>query len=144
MIAKFTIPGHPVGKGRPKFSTVCGHVSTYTPAKTANYEALVKYGYQSQCRGIKFEKKVPVDVRIVAYFAIPSSESKKRAAMMRAHIIRPTVKPDYDNIGKVVCDALNGIAYYDDAQVVDAQVRKFYDDNPRVVVTIREVPNCTL
>lgn len=144
MIVKFTIPGQPIGKGRPKFSTVCGHVTTYTPEKTANYEALIKYGYQSQCAGIKFEKKVPLDVRIVAYFGIPSSTSKKKAELMRQRIIRPVVKPDTDNIAKTVMDALNGIAYYDDAQVIDAQVRKFYDDNPRVVVTIREVPECCL
>lgn len=144
MTAKFTIPGQPVGKGRPKFSTVCGHVSTYTPEKTANYETLVKYMYQSQCLGIRFDKKVPLDVRIMAYFKIPISTSKKQAKMMRQHLIRPVVKPDYDNVGKVICDALNGIAYYDDAQVVDAQVRKFYDDNPRVVVTISEVANFCL
>lgn len=144
MTAKFTIPGQPIGKGRPKTSTVCGHVSIYTPAKTVNYESLVKYGYQSQCRGVRFEKKVPLDVRVIAYFRIPSSVSKKKAEMMRKHLIRPVVKPDFDNIGKIVCDALNGIAYYDDAQVVDAQVRKFYDDDPRVVVTISEVPGCCL
>lgn len=144
MTAKFTIPGQPIGKGRPKFSTVCGHVSTYTPAKTATYEALVKYGYQSQCGGVKFEKKVPLDVRIVAYFAIPSSVSKKRAKLMREHSVRPVVKPDTDNVAKSVLDALNGIAYYDDSQIVDVQVRKFYDDNPRVVVTIREAAECCL
>ena len=52
--------------------------------------------------------------------------------------IRPTKKPDFDNIGKIVCDSLNKRAYNDDAQVVDAQVRKFYSRNPRVVVTIQE------
>lgn len=140
MTVKFTIPGQPVGKGRPKFSTVCGHVNTYTPAKTANYEALVKYGYQIQCRGFKFEKKVPLDVRIIAYFGIPTSVSKKKAKMMREHVIRPVAKPDTDNVAKVLLDALNGIAYYDDAQIVDMQVRKFYDENPRVVVTIRDIP----
>lgn len=47
-------------------------------------------------------------------------------------------KPDFDNIGKIVCDSLNNIAYHDDAQIVDAQVRKFFSDDPRVVVTIQE------
>ncbi len=140
MTVRFTIPGQPVGKGRPKFSTVCGHVNTYTPAKTANYEALVKYGYQIQCRGFKFEKKVPLDVRIIAYFGIPTSTSKKKAKTMKDHIERPVIKADADNIAKVILDALNGIAYYDDAQIVDMQVRKFYDEKPRVVVTIRDIP----
>ena len=55
-------------------------------------------------------------------------------------LIRPTRKPDFDNIGKIICDALNGIAYRDDAQIVDALVRKFYSDTPRVIVEISDTP----
>ena len=57
---------------------------------------------------------------------------------MLKHIIRPKKKPDVDNVAKIILDALNKEAYYDDAQVVDFQLRKFYSDNPRVVVTIQE------
>ena len=52
-------------------------------------------------------------------------------------MIRPTTKPDNDNILKIVADSLNQIAYKDDAQVVDAQIRKFYSRRPRVAVVIR-------
>ena len=61
-----------------------------------------------------------------------------KAQLMRERKIRPMKKPDFDNIGKIVCDSLNDIAYHDDAQIVDAQVRKFFSDDPRVVVTIQE------
>ena len=64
---------------------------------------------------------------------------EQRRTMMLEHKIRPTKKPDWDNIGKIVCDSLNNIAYHDDNQVVDAQVRKFFSENPRVEVTIRKV-----
>ena len=57
--------------------------------------------------------------------------------MMLDHQIRPGKKPDWDNIGKVVTDSLNQIAYRDDAQVVDAQVRKFFSEQPRIEVTIQ-------
>ena len=69
---------------------------------------------------------------------VPKSASKKKAQLMRERKIRPMKKPDFDNIGKIVCDSLNDIAYHDDAQIVDAQVRKFFSDDPRVVVTIQE------
>lgn len=49
------------------------------------------------------------------------------------------VKPDWDNIGKIVCDSLNLVAYHDDSAVVDAQVRKFYSETPRVDVMIKVV-----
>ena len=44
-----------------------------------------------------------------------------------------------DNVVKIVADSLNQIAYRDDTQIVDCQCRKFYSDNPRVEVTIKEV-----
>ena len=117
MELKFTIRGEPKGKGRPKFSRQGNMVRTYTPDTTANYENYVKMEYWNQCGQRMFAKGVQLDMRLTAYFAIP----------------------DMDNIIKVIADALNGIAYYDDSQIVDTAVRKFYSDEPRVVVKISEV-----
>jgi Holliday junction resolvase RusA-like endonuclease len=135
---KFTIPGPPFGKQRPKFTSVGKFAKAYTPEKTQNYETFVKWCYQEKCN-FRFEDGAMLDVRILAYYSIPKSTSKKKRALMLEHKIRPTKKPDWDNIGKIVCDSLNEIAYKDDRMVVDAQVRKFYSDNPRVEVIIREV-----
>jgi len=134
------IPGEPVGKGRPKFSTFNGHAVAYTPKKTVSYENLVKLSYQQQCSNeIPFEKGVPLFAEITAYFSIPKSASKKKTADMVMHKIRPTKKPDTDNIAKAVLDALNGIAYYDDSQIVALMVRKLYNEYPKVIVSIEEV-----
>ena len=137
MKVKFSVYGEPQGKGRPRFSTVCGHTKTRTPDETILYENLVKTEYRNQA-GFRFSDDAMLDVRITAYYTIPKSVSKKRQQAMLDHRIRPIKKPDYDNIGKVICDSLNGIAYRDDAQIVDAQIRKFYSDTPKVVVTIQE------
>lgn len=51
----------------------------------------------------------------------------------------PYKKPDSDNIAKVVADALNGIAYDDDAQIADLTVIKRYTEDPCVKVTIEEI-----
>lgn len=138
MKMKFTILGEPTGKGRPRFPKRGPNARPHTPEKTVNYETLVKLEYRRQCHDVKFQDGTPLDVRITAYYGIPKSASKKRAKLMEEHKIRPTKKPDTDNIAKIVCDALNDIAYHDDAQVVDIQVRKFYSNDPRVVVTIQE------
>lgn len=138
MKVKFTILGEPSGKGRPKFDTRGPYVKAVTPQKTVNYETLVKVEYRRQCHDFKFGDDTPLDVRITAYYGIPKSVSKKKARLMEERKIRPTKKPDFDNIGKIVCDSLNGIAYRDDSQIVDGLVRKFYSANPRVVVTIQE------
>ena len=139
----FTVSGCPVGKQRPKFSTVNGHAMAYTPAKTANYETLVQLSYQQQCGGKTYEKDVPLAIDIMAHFPIPKSVSKKKADMMRSGKIRPTKKPDTDNVLKAICDALNGIAYYDDAQIVEVTMWKFYSDEPKAEITIRAVNEYT-
>ena len=132
---EFTIPGNPAGKGRPRFSTIAGHVQARSPEQTVLYENLVRTQYQEQC-GAQFPDDAEIDVRIMAYYQVPKSVSKKKRLAMLHHSIRPTKKPDTDNIAKIICDSLNGIAYRDDAQVVDLMCRKFYSETPRVVVTI--------
>jgi Holliday junction resolvase RusA-like endonuclease len=139
MPVKFEVLGVPVGKGRPKFSTVNGHAVAYTPAKTANYETLVKLSYQQKYSGCIFEKNVPLMADITALFPIPKSASKKLQAKMLSGAVRPTKKPDCDNIIKAVLDALNGVAYYDDSQVVKICIRKRYDTNPRTIIEIIEL-----
>ena len=137
MKVKFVILGEPQGKGRPKFSNRNGKVITRTPDETVLYENLIRTEFQRQCGGARFPDNEALDLRIMAYYTIPASASKKKQCDMEEKRIRPIKKPDWDNIGKVVADSLNQVAYRDDAQVVDSQVRKFYSRQPRVEVTIQ-------
>lgn len=133
-----TIPGEPCAQGRPRFSSAGGFVRTYDPAKSRNYKAFVKLIAQEeiQAQGWKYTE-LPLAVTITAYMSIPSSKSKKfkQAAIMGVE--RPTKKPDTDNIFKCITDALNGIAYKDDKQIVAATTNKWYAEVPRVEVLIR-------
>ena len=135
MKVKFTVLGEPRGKQRPRM-TKTGH--TYTPIETVQYENLVRLEYSRQCHDFIFEDRTPLDARITAYYSIPKSTSVNKRQAMLEHRIRPINKVDCDNLVKIVLDSLNGIAYRDDVQVVDCQVRKFYSDRPRVVVTLQE------
>ena len=140
MTVKFTIYGEPQGKGRPIFSKRGKFVSTRTPDKTVLYENQVKTAFENQCGiGAGFSDGAALDMRIIAYYSIPKSISKKKAALMLEGKIRPAKKPDADNIAKVIADSLNKIAYRDDSQIADMQIRKFYSDTPRVVVSIQEL-----
>ena len=129
----FEILGKPYGKGRPRF-TRNGH--TYTPAETTNYENLVRLAYQ-QAGCEKLEGEIVATIKAV--YPIPKSTSKKKRAEMLAVNIRPTVKPDCDNIAKTILDALNKIAYDDDSQVVGLGVVKVYGEVAKVIVELKEV-----
>ena len=66
-------------------------------------------------------------VSITAGFAIPTSwPLKKKRAACEGRLAHMTT-PDVDNILKIVLDGLNGVAYADDSQVVEAACRKHYD-----------------
>ncbi len=138
MKIKFTVLGEPQGKGRPRFGgkTKDGKPITRTPEQTVLYENLVVTEYRRQIGSLKFSDQDNLDLRIVAYYTIPASASKKKQKQMEDGELRPAKKPDMDNIIKIVADSLNSIAYRDDAQIVDCQIRKFYSRQPRIEVTI--------
>lgn len=134
MRVSFTVEGSPFGKQRPRH-TKAGH--TYTPAETKAHEHEIAWAYAAQCKNYRFPNGTYIDLRVIAYCMIPKSTSTSDRIKMEAGEIRPAVTPDWDNIGKLVSDALNGIAYDDDKFVVDAQVRKFYSSRPRTVVVLQ-------
>ena len=133
----FTVYGEPQGKGRPKF-TLTGHA--YTPERTKTYEAEIVAAFRREFPDfVRWEKGVPLRVRIKAVYGIPRSDSGLTAARKASGEIRPTKKPDADNVEKIVLDAINGIAWRDDAQVVDLRTTKVYGAVPRVEVEIDEI-----
>lgn len=132
---EIVVPGSPVGKGRPRFAKRGNFISTYTPEKTVVYENLIKCEYERQS-GYRFPDTSPLRVIILAYFEIPKSVSKKKRVEMIKGYARPTKKPDLDNIAKCYLDALNGVAYKDDVQVVECCVEKYFSENPRVKIRI--------
>lgn len=133
MKISFTVPGTPVGKGRPRF-TRSGHA--YTPEKTAAYENKVVLCWKCQS-GQTFAPGIPLVARITAYFSVPRSAGKAKKAAMEGkyHMARP----DADNICKAILDALNQHAYADDSAVQLGGCYKFYTNGaPRVEVIIEE------
>lgn len=133
-----TIPGEPCAQGRPRFSTAGGFVKAYDPDKSRNYKAYVKMcaikSMQEQGWTLT-EKALSIEIR--AFMSIPSSKSKKFKQAAIVGIERPTKKPDVDNVFKILTDALSGIAYKDDKQIVAATVNKWYAEVPRVEALIR-------
>lgn len=128
MMVRLTIPGEPQGKGRHRAVRRGDHIATYTPRKTKDYEDEVRFCYRQEYGDLMaFAVDEPVSATIIAAFGIPKSASKKRKVEMMAGNVLPTKKPDTDNIAKIVLDALNGLAYPDDKQVVELHVIKEYD-----------------
>lgn len=136
---KFTVPGEPYGQPRPRFSAANGKVHTYNTDESRNYKSYVKMIAQVAAseQGWRFAgNDEGIGVNIYAYMGIPSSKSKKFRVSAQKGIVRPTKKPDVDNIFKAVSDALNGVLYKDDKQIIHSRVEKYYSDEPRVEVEV--------
>lgn len=133
----FTIPGVPVGKGRPRFARRGEHVRAYTDGKTANYENLVRLAAAQAMAGSAPMKR-PVALLLTMNMPIPSSWSKKRQDLAVRGLIGATVKPDLDNVCKAIADAMNGIVYLDDKLIVSATIVKQYGTVPHVSVRVQE------
>lgn len=129
-----TIPGEPVAKARPRM-TKSGH--TYTPKRTVDYERMVQTLFHAEHGSPALEG--PILLRLDLYFGIPKSRSKVARKRMQQGLERPCKRPDIDNCLKAVCDALNGISYKDDSQIVAAVIQKFWSDEPRAEVTIEKL-----
>lgn len=130
----FNVAGKVQAKQRPRFN---GKFA-YTPKETIAYENWVRTCFLDKYRGMKPLEK-PLKVKIIAYYEIPKSVSKKKRQQMLDMEIFPTVKPDTDNIAKGILDSLNKIAYLDDKQVVKLEVEKYYSTIACVAVMIEEL-----
>lgn len=110
--ATFTVPGDVLGKPRPRVNR---NGRVWTPKKFKKYEDLIADMYRETGCG-RFSG--PVSVKVDTYRSLPKSRPQKVAQEPDRY------KPDADNILKIVLDALNGVAYEDDNQVVVCSVCK--------------------
>jgi Holliday junction resolvase RusA-like endonuclease len=137
-MVSFTIPGQPVAKGRPRIGSRNGQAMMYAPEKTVNYEGVVKLFAAQAMRG---RPLITGPVRLVMNVAlqIPASWSGKKQRAARTGESLPTGKPDADNVIKMICDALNGVVWKDDSQVVNIDMCKRYSDEPSVRVRVHQI-----
>jgi Holliday junction resolvase RusA-like endonuclease len=132
----FTIDGRPVPwkrqrtKGKQRFPAE-GQKKAKLRVIEAFYEGAERYDL------IRIDNALAVSMRVHAVFKLPQRIPKGDPRRMGSP---HTFTPDADNLGKLVKDALNGIAYKDDSQVSDLRVTKQWSDHDRTTVTLEYIP----
>ena len=105
-----TLAGHPRGKGRPRRARLPNGIFVmHTDPKTRDYEANLHYAATRAMQG-RPPFTGPLAVTVEAFFPIPASWSKKRRNLALGGEIRPTVIPDWNNLGGVT-DGCNGVLW---------------------------------
>jgi Holliday junction resolvase RusA-like endonuclease len=130
------LPGLPRGKGRPRFTVRGGFARTYTDDKTASFEGALRLAGSVAMRG-RAPLSGPLALDMVAVFPIPASWSKVKRGLAEIGAVRPTGKPDCDNLLKVI-DGLNGVVWVDDSQIVSATIAKCYGPAPELAIRVRD------
>jgi len=143
-VIRLVLPGIPTAWQRdgrriitPKDKTKKQFVSTYTHTETRNRQADLRQDAYDQMAG-RAPFTGPIDLRYGAFMPVPPSWSNAKRRRAMADEIRPTTRPDFDNLMKMV-DALKGIVWVDDTQATDVFFWKRYTDRPRVVIEIRPI-----
>lgn len=137
MRVKIELAGPPRGKGRGRAFNTASGIRVFTDEKTRTYESQLRFAAQQQMAGNAPTVR-PVTVSVVARFPIAPSWSKKKQAAAQAGEICPCSTPDVDNLLKIL-DALNGVVWVDDRQIVIAWVRKHYSDYPGLTVLVESI-----
>ena len=87
----------------------------------------------------------PVYVRVIFFLPRPRGhfgKGRNEDKLRGSAPIAPHVKPDIDKLTRAILDALTGIVWHDDAQVVDLSAHKVYADDwrhPGAMVEVRKV-----
>ena len=130
--------GDPVAQGRPRFSRQGGFVKAYDPSKSRDYKSYVRLIAAQNAPDSPVEGAIEFSLRI--YRAIPKGMPKYKREAAKAGTLRPVTKPDVSNVLKGVEDALKGVWYKDDSQIVGYGVLgKWYDERPRIEIMMREL-----
>lgn len=130
----FRVDGKIKAKDRPRFNRYTG--KAYTTKQSRDFENLIKDSYLS-VDGTYFGDDTYLRLEAELYFSVPKSYTKKRRLKCISNIERPAKKPDSDNCLKAIADSLNEIAYKDDIQLLETEVKKYYTDEEEDYMIIR-------
>ena len=131
MTITLSIPGDPVPQPRPRVSTAGGFARAYVPKSHPVHAYRQAIALAASAAGLR-EQSRPVSVVIDAVFARPKSHINRGG-------VKPTApalpRPDVDNLGKAVLDALQDVMG-DDTHVARLVVEKSWGTEGRTTVRI--------
>jgi len=138
-VIRLTIPGKPTAKKRPRHRVYkSGKQVTYTPRETVSTENLIALSFRQEHPGFELLQGA-LSLVVIAYMPIPKSWSQRNKDKALLEELFPTTKPEADNILKLVADALEGIVYHCDSQIVDCRLMKLYGERPRLEIELSKI-----
>lgn len=132
---KFDI--EPVPQLRPRVSSLGGYVRVYDPPKVKNFKNVLRSLAVNQYS--RPPLLGPLSVSLTFYRPVQSSISKTERERRLSNRSKPVVKPDTDNYIKATLDALNGVLWHDDSQIVKLTAEKRYGERGKIIITVTQL-----
>lgn len=115
-------------KPQPKLRARTCNGRTFTPQKTMNAEAELRFLVLESLGPIFTIIERPIELELSFYMKRP------KAAKKRLH---PAVRPDIDNLIKLVADGLNGVVWKDDSLIWKITATKLYTEgSERITIDV--------
>lgn len=134
-VITFEIPGEVVAQGRPRATRRGGGVRMYDPPKSAAYKKHVAEVGKKHAPSEPLEQ--PLMVKINIYRQYLKSWTKKQRQDAEGGALLPVTRPDLSNYCKGIEDALNGIIWKDDSQIVSLTLEKHYAERSYAFIEIQ-------
>ena len=126
---RFVVPGSVRGQGRPRTRIAYGKNGSpfahiYETEEDRSYKGLIQFHLMKEAKRLGIDLPIEhngrgVSVSVQVMRKVPRSWRRKNRALAEAGEYRPQTRPDLDNVIKIVLDAMNGVAYADDAEVTN-------------------------
>lgn len=129
----------PQQQERPRATGRGRFIRVYDPPKTAKFKRELKQLATEMYHDAPLEGEIYL--KVAFYRKIQKSVSKKEHDRRASGTHRPIVKPDLSNYLKAFEDALNGVLWKDDATIVELNTSKWYADDPRIEIEVKELKN---
>lgn len=109
---------------------------TYTPDKIKEYEKLVRERFLEETQNSRFAEDALLEIYITVLAKMPKGATPEEQARMFNGRANNAKTPDLNKITKIVCEALEGVAYKDTVQITKVSAIKAWSVYPSVWVTI--------
>ena len=133
---------------KPPVRLLADHIDKYSQIyenkKARVFKKLVAHKYCLEYeRQLPTEKLLAIDIRF--YLPIAQSISANEQLKKRISRLCPDIRPDiannllYSRYDKAIIDALNGLAFKDNSQIIASQTQNIYSDNPHTKIELTEI-----
>lgn len=133
----FSFDIEPIPQLRPRVSSRGGYVHVYDPQKVKNFKNVLRSLASAQYQ--RPPLLGPLSVSLTFYRPVQKSISKTERERRLSNQSKPAVKPDTDNYIKSTLDALNGVLWDDDSQIVKLTAEKRYAEKGKIIITVTQL-----